>query len=56
MGLGGYTITVRESGTENVLAGPVAAGIGFEGNYGILITNGASGSGADITLFDAFSN
>ena len=56
MGLGGYTITVRESGTQNVLAGPVAAGIGFEGNYGILITNGASGSGVDITLFDEFEN
>lgn len=56
MRLGAYTITVRESGTENVLAGPVAAGIGFEGNYGILITNGASGSGVDITLLDAFGN
>ena len=53
-GLGGYTVTVREAGTRNVLAGPVAAGIGFEGNYGILITDGASGSGVDITLFDAF--
>ena len=56
MGLGGYTITVRESGSENVLAGPMAAGIGFAGNYGILVTNGASGSGVDITLFDEFSN
>ena len=55
LGLGGYTVTVRESGTQNVLAGPVAAGIGFEGNYGILITNGASGAGMDITLFDEFN-
>ena len=55
LGLGGYTVTVRESGTQNILAGPVAAGIGFEGNYGILITNGASGSGVDITLFDNFN-
>lgn len=54
-GLGEYAITVRESGTENILAGPVDAGIGFEGNYGILITNGESGSGVDITLFDAFN-
>lgn len=55
LGLGGYTITVRESGTQNVLAGPVAAGIGFEGSYGILITNGASGAGMDITLIDRFN-
>ena len=55
MGLGGYTITVRESGTQNVLAGPVAAGIGFEGSYGILITNGESGSGMDVTLIDRFN-
>ena len=54
--LGDYAVTVRESGTETVLAGPVAADIGFEGNYGILITNGASGSGADIALIDAFSS
>ena len=54
-GLGGYAVTVRESGTENVLAGPVAAAIGAEGNYGILITNGASGAGMDITLFDGFN-
>ena len=53
--LGGYTVTVRESGTENVLAGPIAAGIGIEGNYGILITNGASGSGVDVTLIDQFN-
>ena len=55
MGLGGYTITVRESGTQNILAGPVAAGIGFEGSYGILITNGESGSGMDVTLIDRFN-
>lgn len=55
LGLGGYTITVRESGTQTVLAGPVAAGIGFEGSYGILITNGASGAGMDITLIDRFN-
>ena len=55
LGLGGYTITVRESGTQNVLAGPIAAGIGFEGSYGILITNGASGSGMDVTLIDRFN-
>ena len=55
LGLGGYTVTVRESGTQSVLAGPVAAGIGFEGSYGILITNGASGSGVDVTLFDNFN-
>ena len=55
MGLGGYTITVRESGTQNILAGPVAAGIGFEGGYGILITNGASGAGMDVTLIDRFN-
>lgn len=55
MGLGGYTVTVREAGTENVLAGPIAAGIGIEGNYGVLITDGASGAGVDITLFDGFS-
>lgn len=54
-GLQGYTVTVREAGTQNVLAGPVAAAIGLEGNYGILITNSASGSGVDITLFDGFS-
>ncbi len=54
LGLGGYTITVRESGTQNVLAGPVAAGVGFEGSYGILITNGASGAGMDVTLIDRF--
>ena len=55
LGLGGYTITVREAGTQTVLAGPVAAGIGFEGSYGILITNGASGSGMDVTLIDRFN-
>ena len=55
VGLGDYTVTVREAGTETVLAGPVAADIGFEGSYGILITNGASGAGADITLIDSFS-
>ena len=54
MGLQGYTVTVREAGTQNVLAGPVPAAIGLEGNYGILITNGAAGSGVDITLFDSF--
>ncbi len=54
LGLGPHTITVRESGTETVLAGPVDANIGVEGNYGILLTDGASGSGADITLFDGF--
>ncbi len=55
LGLGGYTITVREAGTQNILAGPIPAGIGIEGNYGILITNGASGSGVDVTLLDRFS-
>ena len=55
VGLGAYSITVRESGTQNVLAGPVAAAIGFEGNYGVVVTNGASGSGLDMTLIDVFS-
>ena len=55
MGLGGYTVTLRESSTQNVLAGPVAAALDIEGNYGIVVTNGATGSGLDITLIDAFS-
>ena len=55
LGFGGYTITVREAGTQNIIAGPVPAGIGIEGNYGVLITNGATGSGVDITLLDAFN-
>ena len=55
MGLQGYTVTVREAGTQNVLAGPVPAAIGLEGNYGILVTNGAAGSGVDITLLDTFT-
>ena len=55
LGLGGYTITVREAGTQNIIAGPMPAGIGIEGNYGILITNGAAGSGIDVTLLDGFS-
>ena len=55
LGLGGYTVTVRESGTQNVLAGPIAAGIGFEGSYGVLITNGESGAGMDVTLIDRFT-
>ena len=55
LGLGGYAVTVREAGTANILAGPVAAAIGVEGGYGILITNGAAGSGVDITLLDGFN-
>lgn len=54
IGLRDYAITIRDSGTENVLAGPIDVAIDFEGNYGILITNGASGSGVDVTLFDRF--
>lgn len=55
LGLGGYAVTVREAGTQTVLAGPVAARIGFEGSHGILITNGASGAGMDVTLIDRFN-
>ncbi len=52
---GNYEITIREAGTENVLAGPTAVTLIAGGFYGILLTDAAGGATVDLTLFDDFN-
>ena len=48
-------ITVRQSGTTSVLAGPLSVTVATEGNYGILLTDSVGGATVDITLLDDFN-
>ena len=50
-----HVLTVRETATRTVVAGPVSAETVIEGVYTILLTNAVSGAGLDVTLLDDFT-
>ncbi len=50
-----YEITIRDGGTETVLAGPTTITLDDSGLYGILLTDSAGGATVDLTLFDDFN-
>jgi len=51
---GDYEITIQDSVTEAILAGPIAATIAADGYYGILLHDPAAGTGLEVTLLFDF--
>jgi hypothetical protein len=49
-----YQLTVTVTGTTTVVAGPIPVSLADTGFYGVLITDGATGSTADLVLIDDF--
>lgn len=52
---GDYDLTVKASTDGTTLAGPLPITIGSDGYYGILLSDGLSGSGVDISYLDDFN-
>ncbi|HZF29908.1 MAG TPA: DUF4397 domain-containing protein [Gammaproteobacteria bacterium] len=51
---GTYDLTLRQTATTTVVAGPIPITINRGGLYGVLATNNANGVSADVTLLDDF--